>query len=90
MRLEKNQLGDAILGGELVAPPEMLTESLPEIPGVSVAVRYRAAGEGNEVGGDFYDVFQVRRNAWWFVMGDVSAKLLEQFVRNLETGVLGG
>jgi carbon monoxide dehydrogenase subunit G len=24
------------------------------------------------------------------VMGDVSAKLLEQFVRNLETGVLGG
>ena len=24
------------------------------------------------------------------VMGDVSARLLEQFVRNLETGVLGG
>jgi hypothetical protein len=23
-------------------------------------------------------------------MGDVSARLLEQFVRNLETGVLGG
>ena len=52
----------------------LLPPSLPEIPGVSVAARYRAAGEGNEVGGDFYDVFQVRKNAWWFVMGDVSGK----------------
>jgi PAS domain S-box-containing protein len=52
----------------------LLPPSLPEIPGVSIAGRYRAAGEGNEVGGDFYDVFQVRRNEWWFVIGDVSGK----------------
>jgi serine phosphatase RsbU (regulator of sigma subunit) len=41
---------------------------------VRLAGRYRAAGEGNEVGGDFYDVFQVGRNAWTLVLGDVSGK----------------
>ncbi len=39
-----------------------------------LAARYRAAGEGNEVGGDFYDVFQVGRSAWTIVLGDVSGK----------------
>ena len=34
---------------------------LPEIPGVRLAARYRAAGEGNDVGGDFYDVSSRRR-----------------------------
>ena len=52
----------------------LLPPSLPAIPGVRFAARYRAAGEGNEVGGDFYDVFQGGRNAWWFVVGDVSGK----------------
>ena len=35
----------------------------PTIPGVEVEVIYRAAGEGNEVGGDFYDVFPIRDGA---------------------------
>ena len=52
----------------------LLPPSLPEIPGARVTARYRAAGEGNEVGGDFYHVFQVDRDAWWFVIGDVSGK----------------
>ncbi len=52
----------------------LLPPSLPEIPGAHVTARYRAAGEGNEVGGDFYDVFQVDRASWWFVIGDVSGK----------------
>jgi sigma-B regulation protein RsbU (phosphoserine phosphatase) len=39
-----------------------------------VTARYQAAGEGNEVGGDFYHVFQVDDRAWWFVIGDVSGK----------------
>ena len=29
-------------------------------PGVELAARYRPAGEGNEVGGDFYDCFATR------------------------------
>jgi sigma-B regulation protein RsbU (phosphoserine phosphatase) len=41
---------------------------------VRVAVRYRAAGELNEVGGDFYDVFERRGGGWAFEIGDVSGK----------------
>ena len=39
----------------------LLPDSLPEMPGFEVAARYRPAGELNEVGGDFYDVFPYRR-----------------------------
>ncbi len=53
---------------------ELLPTRLPAIPGASVAVRYRAAGELNEVGGDFYDVFERRDGGWAFVIGDVSGK----------------
>ena len=35
----------------------LLPPELPEIPGLETAALYRPAGEGNEVGGDFYDVF---------------------------------
>jgi PAS domain S-box-containing protein len=52
----------------------LLPPALPKIPGVRYAARYRAAGVGTEVGGDFYDVFQSGRSAWWFVVGDVSGK----------------
>ena len=53
---------------------ELLPTRLPDIPGASVAVRYRAAGELNEVGGDFYDVFERRDGRWALVIGDVSGK----------------
>jgi PAS domain S-box-containing protein len=53
---------------------ELLPSRLPAIPGVRVAVRYRAAGELNEVGGDFYDVFERRSGGWAFEIGDVSGK----------------
>ncbi|MEA2459783.1 MAG: hypothetical protein QOC95_2755, partial [Thermoleophilaceae bacterium] len=53
---------------------ELLPSRLPAIPGVEVAVRYRAAGELNEVGGDFYDVFERRAGGWAFEIGDVSGK----------------
>jgi len=53
---------------------ELLPSRLPDIPGVRVAVRYRAAGELNEVGGDFYDVFEERGGGWAFEIGDVSGK----------------
>ena len=53
---------------------ELLPSRLPSIPGVRVAVRYRAAGELNEVGGDFYDVFERRGGGWAFEIGDVSGK----------------
>ncbi|MEN3279334.1 MAG: hypothetical protein V7607_474 [Solirubrobacteraceae bacterium] len=52
----------------------LLPERLPDIPGVQVAARYRAAGELNEVGGDFYDVFPRSPSEWALVVGDVSGK----------------
>ncbi|GHB79673.1 hypothetical protein GCM10010331_79070 [Streptomyces xanthochromogenes] len=49
----------------------LLPPGLPQIPGVEVEVIYRAAGEGNEVGGDFYDLFPIRDGAYGFAIGDV-------------------
>jgi PAS domain S-box-containing protein len=52
----------------------LLPSRLPEPPGVRFAARYRAAGEFNEVGGDFYDAFQRAPGEWVVVIGDVSGK----------------
>ena len=53
---------------------KLLPERLPQIPRALMAARYRAAGELNEVGGDFYDVFQRSPTEWAIVVGDVSGK----------------
>lgn len=50
-------------------PPEA-----PQIPGLDVAAGFRPAGDGSEVGGDFYDVFQVADGDWIVVIGDVAGK----------------
>jgi serine phosphatase RsbU (regulator of sigma subunit) len=52
----------------------LLPPHLPEIPGADVAARYHAAGEGYEVGGDFYDLFKTARGDWAIVLGDVCGK----------------
>ncbi|WP_345655706.1 SpoIIE family protein phosphatase [Streptomyces tremellae] len=49
----------------------LLPPELPVIPGVEVEVIYRAAGEGNEVGGDFYDLFPITDGTYGFAIGDV-------------------
>ncbi len=46
----------------------------PRIPHLEIAAAYRSAGNGSEVGGDFYDVFQVGMSSWCVVLGDVSGK----------------
>lgn len=55
----------------------LLPPQLPEVPGLDVAAGYQAAGEGDEVGGDFYDVFKVAPRRWRFAIGDVCGKGLE-------------
>lgn len=52
----------------------LLPGALPAIPGYEVAVRFRPAGEGELVGGDFYDVFTVGEDQWAVVVGDVCGK----------------
>lgn len=69
-------LDNARLYSERVAISQSLQRSLlppelPDIEGVEVEVIYRAAGEGNEVGGDFYDLFPIRDGAYGFAIGDV-------------------
>lgn len=54
-----------------VLQASLLPASLPEIPGVQVAVRYTSGGEASEVGGDFYDVFDLHAGAWGVAIGDV-------------------
>ena len=52
---------------------ELLPPRLPQMPGWEVATMYEPAGEINEVGGDFYEVFATERG-WAVVLGDVSGK----------------
>ena len=47
---------------------------LPDVPGVDVAARYQALGEGLDVGGDFYDLFPVEEGVWAFAIGGVCGK----------------
>ena len=49
----------------------LLPARLPDVPHLEVGVAYRAAGAGQEVGGDFYDVFTVGPDRWRFTIGDV-------------------
>ena len=47
---------------------------LPLIPAAEVASRYEPAGDGREIGGDFFDVFTLGDDRWGLVLGDVSGK----------------
>ena len=47
---------------------------LPQIPGTQTAGRYEPAGDGHEIGGDFFDIFPLDGQAWGVVLGDVSGK----------------
>jgi GAF domain-containing protein len=51
----------------------LLPPRLPVVPGIALAARFRAAGEANQVGGDFYDLFQAGES-WIVVIGDVTGK----------------
>jgi PAS domain S-box-containing protein len=52
----------------------LLPPMLPELPGLDLSARFRAAGEGLEVGGDFYDLFETGDSGWAVAIGDVCGK----------------
>jgi PAS domain S-box-containing protein len=64
---ERDEIARTLQEGLLPGP-------VPEIPGVELAARYQAAGEGIDVGGDFYDAFDTEDGAWALVVGDVCGK----------------
>jgi PAS domain S-box-containing protein len=51
----------------------LLPEAIPEIPGWELAALYRPAGHESEVGGDFYDFWELD-GEWLTVIGDVTGK----------------
>jgi len=52
----------------------LLPRAMPKIPGVQITGLYRAAAQGQEVGGDFYDVFSIGERHWGIAIGDVCGK----------------
>ncbi len=52
----------------------LLPPALPTVAHVEFGARYAAAGEGNDVGGDFYDVFDLPDDHWAVAIGDVCGK----------------
>lgn len=48
--------------------------ALPEVPGLAAAVRFHPAGEGVELGGDFYDLYRARDGGWAALIGDIQGK----------------
>jgi sigma-B regulation protein RsbU (phosphoserine phosphatase) len=49
----------------------LLPESLPDIPGHDLAVRYVAGTQGSVAGGDWYDAFALPDGRYGMVIGDV-------------------
>jgi serine phosphatase RsbU (regulator of sigma subunit) len=51
----------------------LLPEAPPDVPGWEIAALYRPAGHESQVGGDFYDFWEVAGD-WLMVIGDVTGK----------------
>jgi serine phosphatase RsbU (regulator of sigma subunit)/CHASE3 domain sensor protein len=52
----------------------LLPPSLPQPAGMTLSARYRATGEGHEVGGDFYDAIAFGEGSCLLAIGDVCGK----------------
>jgi PAS domain S-box-containing protein len=59
-----------------VLQKSLIPTELPEIPGYELASAYLPAVEGTEVGGDFYDAWEVE-GGWMITIGDVTGKGVE-------------
>jgi PAS domain S-box-containing protein len=74
VRIDNARLYDERDHTARVLQRSLLPPDLPPIPHVDLAARYLPLGEGNEVGGDFYDVFDGGDGSWVAVVGDVCGK----------------
>ncbi len=70
LELEKERL-DRDLETAQQVQTGLLPQSMPDIPGSQVAAYWKPA---RQVGGDFYDFFQLPDGRWGLVVGDVSDK----------------
>lgn len=52
----------------------LVPRQLPRVPAGEIVTRYEPAGDGHEIGGDFFDIFALDEDTWGVVLGDVSGK----------------
>lgn len=69
--LENRRLTDQQRMIASILQDSLLPHRLPTVAGLDVAVRYWSANEGTDVGGDFYDLFEIDDGSWAAVIGDV-------------------
>jgi GAF domain-containing protein len=52
----------------------LLPNALPQIDGLDLSARLEAGAPGVDVGGDFYDAFEIAEGVWGLAIGDVCGK----------------
>jgi PAS domain S-box-containing protein len=72
--LERAQLYERERRTASVLQQALLPPTLPPIPGLDLAGRFRAGAAGFEIGGDFYDAFPIDAQSWGLVIGDITGK----------------
>ncbi|KJK47989.1 SpoIIE family protein phosphatase [Streptomyces sp. NRRL F-4428] len=69
--LDRARLYDAKLALAHSLQTGLLPRTLPDIPGLDAAARYRPAGHGIDIGGDFYDLIPCTTTTAVVAIGDV-------------------
>ena len=70
--MDRAQLQRARLDVSRRLQQSLLPPKVPEIPRLDLAVLYHPFGDGIEIGGDFYDVWQIGEGRWAIAIGDVA------------------
>jgi sigma-B regulation protein RsbU (phosphoserine phosphatase) len=70
--LDRAQLQRARIDVSRRLQRSLLPPTLPDVPGLEVAVIYHPFGDGIDVGGDFYDVWPIRSGQWAIAIGDAA------------------
>jgi serine phosphatase RsbU (regulator of sigma subunit) len=78
--LERARLFDAEHARAQALQRALLPQALPTLPAVTAAARYLPAGDGMDVGGDWYDVIPLSADRVALVIGDVMGHGLPEAV----------
>jgi serine phosphatase RsbU (regulator of sigma subunit) len=70
--LDRSQLQQHQVEASTRLQRSLLPPSVPAMPGIDAAAVYQPFGDGIEVGGDFYDLWQLSDGAYGFAIGDVA------------------
>jgi integral membrane sensor domain MASE1 len=71
---ERRRAEDAVRDVAITLQESLMPARLPAIPALECAAYFRAAGAGQRVGGDFYDLFETGPGTCALVLGDVAGK----------------